>query len=550
MSGIGATFDKELRQRIFVLYGERDDGYEFTLTTSQSTLYVGDILHLTGSLRYGGNPIGNAYIKIHKDNTLLTTTTTEQDGTFTKDIENLQSGTYIFRAVYNNEQSNIVTVNVYESVHRIVLTTSDVIKSYRDSTQFIATVTKNSEPYGVGENVTFVRGGVNYPRTIGSDGKAKINLNMDVGTYTITTTFGGLTNTNTITVNKASTTTTLTASSSSILTTDSLTLTGAVTGNSIGDNVSVKIYDGATLVDTVSESGGSYSKTLTGLSVGTHTFKAVYEGGTNWNSSESSTVTVTVTEPTPVHDYALSVVSSKDILSYADSESATVTATLTDNGLVVSGETLSYTVKHGATTIDSGSDTTDNNGEISFTYTSTGVGDVTIEVDYSSLLQETYELEDCFAYITSEINTTSSDRYLTIADLSNKTLPSKFTLTMDYKTNYEGRCGLFNKSTFTGNPNYSVFVGTPSTNISGSNWYYGYRTTSTSTSDISGIITDYHTFTIERDGNTFRYTKDGGGNYSKSINWFDSYNYVIGLMIFTTDSSRESKVKNIKLKAL
>ena len=113
-------------------------------------------------------------------------------------------------------------------------------------------------------------------------------------------------------------------------------------------------------------------------------------------NAESSTVSVTVTEPS--HDYSLSVASTKDILSYADSESATLTATLKDNNVAVAGETLSYTIKHGSTTITTGSDTTDSSGQITFNYSATGIGDVTVEVDYSTLLQETYELLDCYCY--------------------------------------------------------------------------------------------------------------------------------------------------------
>lgn len=99
-----------------------------------------------------------------------------------------------------------------------------------------------------------------------------------------------------------------------------------------------------------------------------------------------------------VHTYSLSVVSDKDIISYADGESATLTATLKDNDVVVSGETLNYVVKHGSTIIDSGSVVTGSDGTASISYTGTGIGDVSVEVGYSSLLQETYELEDCHLF--------------------------------------------------------------------------------------------------------------------------------------------------------
>ena len=153
---------------------------------------------------------------------------------------------------------------------------------------------------------------------------------------------------------------------------------------------------------------------------------------------------------------------------------------------------------------------------------------------------------DYLVYAPSEVVCTPANNYITVADLSDTPLPNKFLLTFDYKSNYESRCGLFSKNNFSGNPNYSVFIGTPS--YTGSNWYYGVRTASTSTSDVSGSISDYHHFTIERDGSTFTFTKDGGERYTKSVAWFDNYGYVIGLM--TWGSTVQSAVKNITLKKL
>ena len=162
------------------------------------------------------------------------------------------------------------------------------------------------------------------------------------------------------------------------------------------------------------------------------------------------------------------------------------------------------------------------------------------------LLSQTYSIEDCIFYDTTEY-TGSSGNYLTIVDLSNITLPSQFILSVDYKTNYESRCGLFSKSNFIGNPNYSVFIGTPSTSTINS-WYYGVRTTSTNTTDVRASPTDYHNYTIRRDGNTFYYQRDGSGSYSKSANWFNNYSYVIGMMQW--GSGKSAYAKNIKLKAL
>ena len=253
---------------------------------------------------------------------------------------------------------------------------------------------------------------------------------LTVGTHTFKAVNTNATSSNvSVTVNIISTSTSISASSSSITYGESVTLSGGVTGGATG---SVKLYDGSTLIATESLSNGAYSKSVSGLSVGSHSLKAVYQGDNCHSGSESSMVTVTVSEPAPVHDYSLSVASTKDILSYADSESATLTATLKDNGSAVSGETLSYTIKHGSTTITTGSGTTNSNGQITFTYASSGIGDVTIEVDFGILLQETYAIEDCWKYIANPSSCSSC----------NISLPSKaiisYKISKPTVTGYQG----------------------------------------------------------------------------------------------------------------
>ena len=125
------------------------------------------------------------------------------------------------------------------------------------------------------------------------------------------------------------------------------------------------------------------------------------------------------------HAYSLGIQSTKDILSYDDSESATITATLTDNSSAVSGKTLSYVIKHGSTIISTGSDTTDSNGQISFNYASTGVGAVTIVFSYGSLLQEAYELIDAVYYNPNSITSNTP--------FNNILLPSDFELSFKVK---------------------------------------------------------------------------------------------------------------------
>ena len=205
----------------------------------------------------------------------------------------------------------------------------------------------------------------------------------------------------------------------------SITFAGTLTDDdgTVLTDKTIKIKEGNNTVNTTTtDSNGAFSIGLYSVSVGTHNFSIVYEGDSNYTASSVSR-SVIVRE----HDYAISISADKPILSYSDGETATVTALLTDNSVLVSGETLSYTVKHGATVLDSGSDVTDSNGEISFTYQSAGVGDVTVEVSFGIILQEIYAIEDCWKYDDTTYTGSSSSPVFNL----NYSLPSNYVLTYE-----------------------------------------------------------------------------------------------------------------------
>ncbi len=177
-------------------------------------------------------------------------------------------------------------------------------------------------------------------------------------------------------------------------------LSGVLTG------ATVQFKIGNTVIGTgVTDNNGIATYTHTFDSFGNYDVVAVFAGTENFDAVSSSAVSITVA-------YDLDIVSDNDILSSYDGDVATITATLKDNGVVVSGETLSYEIKHGQTTIDTGTYTTDNNGQISISYTGTGVGDVSVIISYGSLLQERYEILDTKWYATDsdvmQWNTSSS----------------------------------------------------------------------------------------------------------------------------------------------
>ena len=95
-------------------------------------------------------------------------------------------------------------------------------------------------------------------------------------------------------------------------------------------------------------------------------------------------------------ELTISLTSDNDILSYTDGDSATLTATVLEGGSGVSGETVNfYKYVDGTNDVLLGSDVTDSNGEASYSYASTGVGDVGLYAKVRSLVSKTYDVEDC-----------------------------------------------------------------------------------------------------------------------------------------------------------
>lgn len=89
------------------------------------------------------------------------------------------------------------------------------------------------------------------------------------------------------------------------------------------------------------------------------------------------------------------------MVSYSDSESATLTATLANGGTPLVGETISFYANDTLL----GTSITNNNGEATYTYDSEGVGDIDIQADWNSRIQsEIFVLEDCYDYDTMTSN--------------------------------------------------------------------------------------------------------------------------------------------------
>lgn len=253
-------------------------------------------------------------------------------------------------------------------------------------------------------------------------------------------------------------------------------------------------------------------------------------------------------------NYSLSLTGTS-IIESGDSD--TITATLTNNGVAVSGESLSYQVKHGSTVIDSGSSTTDSNGEIEIEYIGTGVGDIDVIVSFGTSLQETFAIEDCIIIdpmtsisgnwnwdtnMTHNHDTNGVTFYRT-SGAGNMCSKSVFTLPSNFEVEY----------TYMGGTGYSI-----ETNVGGlgathdinghQTWYY-YR--ECGNQDASTVITVQETVNI---GDVFKITRENhvlkiykNDVLKHTITRSTDYNYIefVGY-----NNGRNTTIKDIKVKAL
>ena len=119
--------------------------------------------------------------------------------------------------------------------------------------------------------------------------------------------------------------------------------------------------------------------------------------------------------PTPTPSSIL-LTADKSILSYADSESATLSATVLDGS---SNPLEDITVEFFKGSVSLGTATTNSSGIATKTYASAGVGDVSFTAEVGMISSETYSIEDCWLYHSQY----SNDETLNI------TLPSDYTMT-------------------------------------------------------------------------------------------------------------------------
>ena len=533
-----------------------------TLSASSSTVSVGGSVTLSGTLS-----ITNTIIYIYDGTTLVNNTTAGNNGNFSITISNLASGTHSYTAVteadekYSSVTSSAVNVTAGSTptpvVTSVALTTSADSITVGGSATLTATVKDQDNMAMSGETVTFYDGLDSLgTATTNSSGVATKSFSSNtVGVHSLTAKCSNVSSSSvSVIVNsKPAPTISLGASSSSITVGNSVTMSGQLTYNNTGlSNASVKIYNGNTLVDTVStNSQGYYTKSVSGLTVGTHSFTAVFEGDSTYASVTSSAVSVTVSGSTPVVT-SVSLTADKSILSAYDSEYATLTATVLDQSSnPMSGETVSFDIVDSGTVVENiGTAQTNSSGVATVSYYAEGTGDISIQASVGMIVSETYSIQDCLLYDVdgfSKTTTTSTDTtYATGYDYSLASI-SDFQLEFDFNNPIGFRLYFsHNKVVTTGdNTNYGIGF---SRNAS-DKFVFTERTTTTSNTTCQSISSGTNHYKIKFNGNVVNvWVDDVQQVNNKTLSWWNThFPYYFDWAIWATGTGT---VTNIKIKAL
>ena len=233
---------------------------------------------------------------------------------------------------------------------------------------------------------------------------------------------------------------------------------------------------------------GEFTGTVTGLTTGQKLITATFEGDDEYNRSTINkhitilvpTIELSLTSPTPIIEVG---------------GTSVITATLTKNGLPYVNQEIGYQIKHGSTVIDADSDFTNNSGQITISYTGTGVGDVDIIFTFSATVQETFTVEDCVVY-----------RETLSTNITDLTLPAKYKLEFDMPSTSNSTYAIIGTDT-----THRILVGQMSNNNPSLNGVWVYNGSSTPTQNncpTSPTQNAHYTFTYENGA----YTMSNGGS--------------------------------------
>ena len=345
--------------------------YSLSASVDRSAILLNDSVTITGVLLKDGNGYANQTVTIYDGATSKGTCTTNSNGAYSKTITGLTLGAHSLKAVTSYAESEVKTVNVYGDVFIAEFTGNSITLGNIDvPTYWLLTNGDVIIDWGDGSTDT-----VNNPLSplthSYTDGESSHSIMFvgdvrELGAYTFRQCTG---------------------------------LTSVSIPSSISDYGQACFAGCTNLVDyQLYWTGGNIASYVSmAMPNNTNTIFTIPNGETANYTAQGYPTAKLVERGENLH-----LTADKPIIQ--SSETATVTATLLDTGVPMTSKTLSYQIKHGSTTISSGTKTTNNQGQATISYTGTGIGKVNVIVSYGSLLQETYELKDCIAFDSGILN--------------------------------------------------------------------------------------------------------------------------------------------------
>ena len=177
----------------------------------------------TGRIKVLSTVYANNVIKIFKNETQFEANFRDSQGNFLPKGTEVQfeiNGVTYIRKIFDDQGKAMLNINLnpgsyyivstnlatQESVTNTILILSkiadnnDLVKYYKNETQFTVKILGNDGNVKMGETVKFTVHGITYERTSDENGIAKLNIKLEPGEYDILTEYGGNYAVNNITV--------------------------------------------------------------------------------------------------------------------------------------------------------------------------------------------------------------------------------------------------------------------------------------------------------------------------------------------------------------
>lgn len=321
------------------------------LSASVSSVSIGGTVVLTATVLDEETPVTGENVTFKAGTSVLGTATTDSNGVATYNYVTDTVGFFSLTAVYSNVISTPVILTVNKITPTVVLTANSSTVCIDEGVTLTATV-KNGNIGIPGITVNFKREGFFDAGSVTTDsnGVATLSRTFARGTHTLNCSTVATDNYNSanssdvsVTVTLIPTTTSLSLSQSTIYVDGSSTASATLLVRSTPLSGEVIVfYDGTSIVGSaLTNSNGVATYSLSGLTAGSHSITAYFNGGQNRQQSTSTAQTLTVLD----HSYSLAFSQSSYV---ATGGSATLECTLLDNNVPVEGATISVSGSDGS----------------------------------------------------------------------------------------------------------------------------------------------------------------------------------------------------------